>query len=110
MKYFGNPLGRGGRIGYGALSAIKGTVMLSDYSNYAAAFHNPAYWPLIAVDLTLEADVILTACTDRTLPITTTIIGSLPFGQKLLGKIENIYDFMLYGNSGVSLSDKTERI
>ena len=105
MKYFGNVVGQGTRVGYGILSAIKGVLMIKDTSNYIAALQNPLYWPAIAVDLTLEADLILTSYTGRVLPITTKIIGNLPFGKRVLNKLENLYDFLLdIDNKSIILS------
>lgn len=50
------------------------------------------------MDLTITADLILTAYTGKVLPITTTLVEKMPYGKRLLGKIENLYDFIISPN------------
>ena len=105
MKYFGKPINQGGRLGFGILSTIKGALILKDVNEYVAASQNPIYWPAIAIDFIVTADLILTAYSGKVFPITTTIIGKLPYGERLLKKVEGLYDFLLYGNEMGSLKE-----
>lgn len=95
MKYFGNTATKAARVGCSAVSVIRGILIVNDINEYLKTYQNPIYWPFMAVDLTITADLILTAYTGKILPITTILIGKIPYGKRLLGKIENLYDFLL---------------
>lgn len=95
MKYFEKPISKGTKVGYVILSTIKSALILGNAKDYIESSKNPYLWPAIAIDFIVTADLILTAYSGRVLPITTTIIGNLPYGKTLLKKVEDFYDFLL---------------
>lgn len=97
MRYFGSDATKAARVGYGILSVAKGIFLANDINARLNTRQNPIYWSLIAIDLTITADLFLTAYTGKVLPITTTL-KKIPYGEKLLEKIENLYDFIFGKN------------
>lgn len=98
MKYFGSDATKGTRVGCGVISAIRGALIANDINVRLNTYQNPIYWPFVAVDLAITADLFLTAYTGKVLPVTTALMKKIPYGERLLGKIEDLYDFMLGRN------------